>query len=99
MGECTRRVQTAWLSLGSALKTPWLVLSGPLLSSYAQTGSENSPLALHGAHFRWGSIYPSLGEWLPAEYHDYCQLVNGGCGLSHERVEDGCKSNCVEFGG
>ena len=23
----------------------------------------------------------------------------GGCGLSHERVEDGCKSTCVEFGG
>jgi len=22
----------------------------------------------------------------------------GGCGLSHERVEDGCKSTCVEFG-
>jgi len=35
---CTRRVQTAWPSLGSALKTPWLALSGPLLSSYAQTG-------------------------------------------------------------
>ena len=23
----------------------------------------------------------------------------GGCGLSQERVEDGCKSTCVEFGG
>jgi len=23
----------------------------------------------------------------------------GGCGLSHECVEDGCKSTCVEFGG
>jgi len=23
----------------------------------------------------------------------------GGCGLSHERVEDGRKSTCVEFGG
>ena len=33
----------AWLSLGSTLKTPWLALSGPLLS-YAQTGWENSPL-------------------------------------------------------
>jgi len=22
-----------------------------------------------------------------------------GCGLSHERVQDGCKSTCVEFGG
>ena len=77
VGGCTRRVQTAWLSLGSALKMPWLALSGPLLSSYAQPGWENSPLALHGAHFRRGSIYPSLGERLPAECHDYCQLVNG----------------------
>ena len=23
----------------------------------------------------------------------------GGCGLSQERAEDGCKSTCVEFGG
>ena len=38
VGGYTRRVQTAWLSLGSALKMPWLALSGPLLSSYAQTG-------------------------------------------------------------
>jgi len=28
------------------------------------------------AHFR-GSIYPSLGERLPAECRDYCQFVNG----------------------
>jgi len=26
-------------------------------------------------------------------------LLMGGCGLSHERVEDGCKSTCVKFGG
>ena len=31
---------------------------------------------LYGAHFRWGSIYPSLSKWLPAECHDYCKLVN-----------------------
>jgi len=29
----------------------------------------------------------------------YCKLVNGGCGLSHEHVEDGCKSTCVKCGG
>jgi len=23
----------------------------------------------------------------------------GGCSLSHERLEHGCKSTCVEFGG
>ena len=26
-------------------------------------------------------------------------LLVGGCGLGHERVEDGCKSTCVKFGG
>jgi len=33
-----QRVQTAWPSLDLALETPWLALSGPLLSSYTQTG-------------------------------------------------------------
>jgi len=28
-------------------------------------------------YFQQGSIHPSLGERLPAECHDYCQLVNG----------------------
>ena len=26
-------------------------------------------------------------------------LLMGECGLSHERVEDGCRSTCVKFGG
>jgi len=43
-------VQTAWpASLGSALKTPWLALSGPLLSSYAQTGADS--MAVSGLRF------------------------------------------------
>ena len=62
---------------GSTLKTPWLALSGSMLSSYAQTGWENSALALYGTHFRRGSICPSLGKRLLAECRDYCQLVNG----------------------
>ena len=49
--------------------------------------------------FLVGSIYLSLAEQLPDEFRDYFQLVKGGCGLSHEHVEDGCKSTCVEFGG
>jgi len=54
----------------------WLALSGPLLSSYAQAVLENSPLALHSAHFQSGSLCPSLGEQLPAEFRDYCQHIN-----------------------
>ena len=38
---------------------------------------KQGPLALHGTHFQWGSLYPSLGEQLPAECRDYCQHVNG----------------------
>jgi len=30
---------------------------------------------------------------------NFASLLMGGCGLSHEHVEDGCKSTCVEFGG
>jgi len=56
----------AWLSMGSALETLWLARGGPLLSSYAWMGWEKSPLTLHGDHFRWGSIYPSLCKWLLA---------------------------------
>ena len=36
LGGCTRRVATVWLSLGSALKTPWLVPGGLFLSSMHQ---------------------------------------------------------------
>ena len=58
-------------------RNAWLALVGPLLSSFAWTGLENSPLTLHIPHFRWGSLYPSLGRWLPAECCDYCKLNNG----------------------
>ena len=40
-------------------------------------GLRNSPLTLHGVNFRWGSLFSSLGERLPAECCDYCKLVNG----------------------
>jgi len=33
-------------------------------------------LALHGAHFWRGSLYPSLGKQLLLECCDYCKLVN-----------------------
>jgi len=49
----------------------------------------------------------SDGEAFIAVWASGCRLsamtiassLMGGCGLSHEHVEDGCKSTCVEFGG
>jgi len=35
--------------------------------------------------------------WLSAV--TIASTLMGGCGLSHKRVEDGCKSTCVKFGG
>jgi len=37
------------------------------------------------------------GCWLSAV--TIASSLMGGCGLSHEYVEDGCKSTCVEFEG
>ena len=91
VGECTWRVQTAWLSLGSALKMPWLALTGPLLSSYTQTGWENSPLALHGAHSDGEAFIPVWASGCRLSTVTIASSLMGGCGLSHERVEDGCK--------
>ena len=79
MGECTQRLQTEWLSLCSALGVPWLALSGPLLSSYARMGWENSPLILHGAISGGDAFFPVWMSTCPAasHYYLYCKLVNG----------------------
>ena len=80
------KVQNAWPPLRSALEMPRLALSGPLLSSYARTGWENSPLALHGTHFwqgcrqhghLWAPLWKLLG-WL---------WVGHCCPPMHEWVE------------
>ena len=102
MGEvdgCTRRMQTAWPSLGSTLKVPWLALSGPLLSSMHKQVEKTVLLSC--------MVPISDGEAFIPVWARGCQLsavtiassLMSGCGLSHERVEDGCKSTCVEFGG
>jgi len=44
------------------------------------------------------AVFPVWASGLSAECCDYCKLINGGYGLSHECVEDGCKSTCVKFG-
>ena len=48
----------------------------------------------------------SDGEAFIPDWASGCRLsavtiassLMGGCGLSHERVEDGCRSTCVELG-
>jgi len=42
-------------------------------------------------------FFPSPGKQLLAKSYVYCLLINGGCGLSHERVENSCK--ITEVGG
>ena len=98
MSGCTRRVQTAWPSLGSALEMPWLALSGPLLSSYALWVEKTvflpctAPISGGKAFIPvWVSIC-----WLSAM--TITSSLMGGCDLSRECVEDGCKSTCVKFG-
>ena len=94
MGGCTQRVQRAWLSPGSTLEMLWVGLCCPSMHERV----EKSPLTLHGIHFQLGSLNPSLGEccWLRAM--TIASLLMGGCGLSHEHVEDGRKTMCVKFG-
>ena len=95
VGGCTRRVQTARPSMGSALETPWLALGGfcPPVKKWAEKmilSTLWTPIPGSEAFFN------SLDEWLLAKSHDYCKLVNG---LSHKRVENGCKDSCRKFDG
>ena len=92
-------MQTAWPSLGSTLEMPWLTLTGPQLSSCAQH-VEKTVLSPCMAPISSGEAF--ILVWVSS-----CQLsamtipssLMVGCGLSHESVEDSCKSTCVEFGG
>ena len=98
VGWCTWKVHTAWLSLGSALKTPWLALDG-LILSYAQRAEKTvlslcwTPIPDSEAFFPvWSSSC-----WPGAVTISSSLMV--GCDLSHECVEDGCNGNCATFGG
>ena len=46
VGGCTRRVQTEWPCLGSAVERSWSALGGPFPSILASMGLESSSLAL-----------------------------------------------------
>jgi len=84
---------------GSALEMPWLALSGPLLSSMHERVEKTVLLPC--------MVPISGGEAFIPVWASSCRLsamtiansLIDGCGLSHERVDDGCKSTCVKFGG
>ena len=96
-GWVTRRVQTAWPSLGSALEMPWLALMGHCYPPMHKR-VEKTVLSPARCPFPMGKPLSHSGRagagWVP-----WLLPAHGGCGLSHERVEDGCKSTCAKFGG
>jgi len=56
-------------------------------------------LALQGVHFQLGSFFLSLGEWLPAECHDYCKLVNGWVWLESQMCRGWLQEHLCEVWG
>jgi len=84
---------------GFSLETPWLSLGGPLLSSYARWVEKTvlSPctVPISGRE----AFFPVWASSFRLSAITSASLLMGGCGLSHKRVEDGCKSTCVEFRG
>ena len=81
------RNNLVWLWLGHFCLPMWMVW-------------ENSLLSLHGAHFLQGNfLIPVWTSSCRPRAVPIASLLMGGCGLSHERVEDGCRSTCVKFGG
>jgi len=61
------------------------------------TGLTLSPMkpSVDGTKLHLVTSLPSLDKQSPVITID-CSLV-GGCGLSHEHVENGCKSTCVKL--
>jgi len=53
-----------------------------------------------------GPPFPAVKFFFPVWLNGYqlravtmANSLMGGCGLSHERIEDGCKGTCARFGG
>jgi len=77
----------------------WLALSGPLLSLYAQTVEKTVLLPCMAPISDGEAFIPVWVSGCRLSAVTITSSLMGGCGLSHKRVEDGCKSTCVEFGG
>jgi len=93
VGGCTRRVQTAWLSLGFALETPWLWVDHCCPPMHKRV--EKTVLLLCMAPISSGEAF--FPVWVSSCWLSAMTIASsliGGCGLSHERVQDGCKSTC-----
>jgi len=90
-GGCTRRVQTAWPSLGSTLKTPWLARVGHCCPPMHKRVEKTILLPCTALISDGEAFIPVWASscWLSAV--TIASSLMGGCGLSHKRVEDGCK--------
>ena len=87
MCGCTRRVQTAWLHLGSSLEVTWLALGGPLLSFLAYVnGVRNQRSHLVGPPFPEFKAHFSATAGLHFLRDLTRHLLIGGCGHSHISV-------------
>ena len=93
------RVQTAWLSLGSILEMPWLALSGPCCPPMHEQVEKTVLLPYKVPISSREAIIPVWASGCRLSAVSIASSLMDGCGLSHERVEDGCKSTCVKFGG
>ena len=89
---CTQRVQTAWPSLGSAVETPWVGLICPPMHKQG----EKTVLSPCMAPISGRKLYsqPRQAVAMRARAVTIASLLMGGCGLSQEGVEDGCKGTC-----
>ena len=95
MDGCTRRVQTAWLSLGFGN-----TLVGSEWATAVLLCVEKTVLSPCTAPISGGEAFiPVWASVCQPSAVTIASLLMGGCGLSRERVEDGCKNTCVKFGG
>ena len=91
-GWCTQRVHTVWLSLSSALETPWLALGEPLLSSYMHKQVEKTVLSPCTAPISSREAFiPVWASSCQLSALTIANLLMGGCSLSHKW------STCVKF--
>ena len=97
VGGCTRRVQTAWPCLGSALNSPWLEPSRPFLGC----------ISINGPRKQWSHLAEPRIPVFKADFSARASYrrpsiliaykLTSGCGQNHEWGKHGCVQFCVKF--